>query len=120
MNETYNQPAETNEFPDSNTCQPYQYPDPPAEKKSDEASSYGIASLVLGIVSFFIMPTLVTSILAIIFGRLSRKRTGKSKVATAGTVCGIISLVISIALWVFFIIIMAMMGDMIQEMAGMP
>ena len=70
-------------------------------------NSFGIASLVLGILGilFFLAPYIgiFGSILAIIFSRVQQKKQ-KSGLATAGLVTGIIGLIFNIIL-IFLIII---------------
>lgn len=60
-----------------------------------------IASLVLGILSFFLFP-LVTGILAIVFGGIAKSRGSRSPMATAGLVCGILGIVSWILMLAFF------------------
>lgn len=52
-----------------------------------------IASMVLGIISFFCF-SLITGILAIIFGAVAKSKNYRGGMATAGIVCGVISLVL--------------------------
>ena len=54
-----------------------------------------IASLVLGIVSFFCVGV-IAGIVAIIFGAMAKNQGNKSGMATAGIVLGIIGFVLSI------------------------
>ena len=63
--------------------------------KQDEAKGLAITSMVLGIVSLVIpFVGLLTAILAIIFGAVSRSHNeGGRGMAIAGIVCGIIALV---------------------------
>lgn len=58
-----------------------------------------IASLVLGIISFFLFP-IVTGLLAIILGSVAKNKGCTSGMATGGIACGIIGL----ALWLIMII----------------
>lgn len=74
-----------------------------SQVRSNNGKNLSIAALVcgiLGIVGGFIPVvqyfTTVLSILAIIFGVMGRKRLGKSGLATAGLVLGIIALAVSV------------------------
>lgn len=60
-----------------------------------------VASLVLGIVSFFCF-AIITGILAIVFGAVAKNKGFKGGMATAGIVCG----VIGVALWLVMMIFM--------------
>ncbi len=62
-----------------------------------------IASLVLGICSFFFCGLLL-GILAVVFGS-SANREGKTSVATAGKICGIIGIVFSVLVILLMVII---------------
>ncbi len=95
----YNQYNQYNQY-DQNYNQPYnqpygqQYGSMYQEDKS--IKRFAIASLVLGIVSFFCCG-IITSILAIIFGRISlNKQPMNNGLAKAGFILGIIGLVGSI------------------------
>lgn len=58
-----------------------------------------VASLVLGIVGFFINPIYVVSILAIIFGAIGLNSTGpNSGKAQTGIILGVIAICVQIAL----------------------
>lgn len=54
----------------------------------------GIASMVLGIVSLWLCAAFIPALLAIIFGAVSKNKGYKGGMATAGIVCGIISVVL--------------------------
>ena len=74
---------------------------------SSEKNSFGVASLVLGIVSFFCFGA-ITGILAIVFGVQGRKaadqgRANNKGVATAGMVLGIIATVIVGLYWIYLV-----------------
>lgn len=74
----------------------------PAAPSADEpGKGFAIASLVLGIVSFFCF-AIVTGILAIIFGAVAKNKGSKSPMATAGIVLGIIALVLYVISLVAF------------------
>lgn len=64
---------------------PYGYPVIPGRGQS-------IASLVLGLLSFFMLP-IVTGTLAIVFGGIAKSKGSTSPMATAGLVCGILGIV---------------------------
>ncbi len=55
-------------------------------------NGFAIASLVLGICSFFIAP-LVTGLLAVIFGGVAKSKGHTGSFSTAGMVCGILGIV---------------------------
>ena len=74
-----------------------------SQVSSNTGKNLSIAALVcgiLGIVGVFIPVvvyfTPVLAILAVIFGVMGRKRLGKSGLATAGLVLGIIALAVSV------------------------
>lgn len=107
------QPDYSNQYNQYNQ-QPQQYNDPyynqqyPQynEPQNDNSRGFAIASLVLGIVSFFCCGS-VCSILGLIFGIISRKRKSENNgMATAGIVLSIISLVF----WLVYLIIMIANG----------
>lgn len=75
--------------------QPYQYPQY-QEQPEQPGRGFAIASLVLGIVSFFCCGT-ICSILGIIFGVISKQRQKENNgMATVGIVLSIITLVLGI------------------------
>ncbi len=69
-----------------------------------EEKQMGVASLFLGIFAllvsiltrFFGCLGVILAIMGIIFGAIGRKRAGKHKLATAGMVCSIISLILGV------------------------
>lgn len=74
--------------------QPYQYPQ--YQETPEPGKNFAIASLVLGIASFFCCGT-ICSILGIIFGVISKQRQKENNgMATAGIVLSIIALVLGI------------------------
>lgn len=74
--------------------QPYQYQQ--FQEQPESGKNFAIASLVLGIVSFFCCGT-ICSILGIIFGVISKQRQKENNgMATAGIVLSIIALVLGI------------------------
>ena len=102
------------EQPTVSSPQPYQmdYQQPtvsshqPYQQSSQQAASapgkgFAVASLVLGIVSFFCF-AVVTGILAIIFGGVAKSKGYRGAMGTAGIACGIVGL----ALWLVMLIFM--------------
>jgi hypothetical protein len=81
-------------------------------RRSERGAGMGIASLVLGILSLPLcicsLFDLPFSILAIIFGFVSRSQGGPRGTATAGIICGSISLVLVV---VFFILVQTKVID---------
>ncbi len=61
---------------------------------------FAVASLVLGIVSFFCCG-FITGILAIIFGAVAKSKGNRSGMATAGIVCGIVGVALLIIIYIF-------------------
>lgn len=86
-----------NSYPQQPNYQPNGYPEQPAAKPG---KGFAIASLVLGIVSFFLFGYIAGG-LAIIFGSVAKNKGYPGGIATAGMVCGIIG----IAMLVLFSII---------------
>lgn len=82
--------------------QPYGYYQQPA---IHPGRSYAIAGMILGIVSFFIM-TLVTGVLAIVFGCIARSKGFKTPMANSGIILGSISIGIGL-LVIFFVAVLA-------------
>ena len=74
----------------------------------EPAKGMAVASLVLGIISFFCF-AFVTGVLAIIFGAVAKNKGNKTGKATAGIICGILGII----LWVITIIFLP---DMMNEM----
>ncbi|MBR6502870.1 MAG: DUF4190 domain-containing protein [Clostridia bacterium] len=107
----YNQPNYQQPYaPQYNNYVPYQQSMPIPGK------GLGITSMVLGIISFF-CASFITGILAIIFGGVAKSKGYRGGMATAGIVCGIIS----IALLVITIIategeIFELYEDILDEM----
>ena len=75
-------------------------------KDGNKYSAMPAASLALGIISFFTVffwyINLITGILAIVFGVKSIHRTN-SKVGRAGMIVGIVSIVLCVCIYMFFI-----------------
>lgn len=69
---------------------------------------FAVASMVLGIISFFCTP-IITGLLGIIFGGVAKSKGYRGGMATAGIVCGIIGL----ALWLLMVVFM---GEIYTEM----
>lgn len=90
--------------------QPYQQPYRPYQQSAyrQPARSYGqegqglaVASLVMGILSFFLIP-LVTGILALCFGGVAKSKGNTSGMATGGIVCGAIGLILWLLMLLFW------------------
>jgi hypothetical protein len=88
--------------------------DRPGPRRSDRGAGMGIASLVLGILS---IPLCICSwidipfsVLAIIFGFVSRAQGGPRGTATAGIICGFVSLLL-----IVIILILAFSGAIDPE-----
>lgn len=64
-------------------------------KPSQPYHGYAIASLVLGILSFFCFG-IIAGGLAIVFAAIAKSNGNKSGMATAGLVCGIIGVVFTL------------------------
>lgn len=77
------------------TYQTYQKP------AAQPGKGLAIASLVLGIVSFF-MFAYIAGALAIIFGGVAKSKGNASPMATAGIVCGIIGIALMIIVTIAF------------------
>ena len=73
---------------------PYGMPDPNM-KPAQPYQGYAIASLVLGILSFFCFG-IISGALAIAFASIAKNNGNKSGMATAGLVCGIVGLVLTV------------------------
>ncbi|MCC8151040.1 MAG: zinc-ribbon domain-containing protein [Lachnospiraceae bacterium] len=82
------------------------YYQPPAKQGPD---GYAIASLVLGIVSFFVIP-IIGAILAIVFGNKSIRDTGVNTMARVGKILGIVSLAIYIVVIVLIVVVFILLG----------
>lgn len=97
----YNQPNNYNNY---NNYAPNQYQQP-----QDNSKGLAIASLVLGIVSFFPCCGSVCSIVSIVLGVLSRKKKPTDNgMATAGIVLSIVAL----AIWaIYFIYVLVVYGS---------
>ena len=61
-----------------------------------------VASLVIGIFSLFSRMELLPELLAIILGACSRKKCDRKWIATAGIVCGVITIVFTVLLILMF------------------
>ena len=101
QNDQYNQPNNYNNY---NNYAPNQYQQP-----QDNSKGLAIASLVLGIVSFFPCCGSVCSIVSIVLGVLSRKKKPTDNgMATAGIVLSIVAL----AIWaIYFIYVLVVYGS---------
>jgi disulfide bond formation protein DsbB len=74
-------------------------------------NSFGIASVILGILStvlfFTILPSIILGVTGIIFGLIQRKRS-KNNWAIYGIVMSIIGIILSILIFIYFI---GLVGD---------
>jgi uncharacterized protein DUF4190 len=80
------------------------------ENAAQRTSGYAIASLILGIAGFFVIP-IVPSILAVVFGHKAREELrrnptlGGDGLATAGIVLGWVGLALT-AIGLFFLLLL--------------
>lgn len=80
--------------------QPAQTVYAPAQPAKEKGKPLAIASLILGIVAFIVIPY-IAGALAIVFGGVAKKQGCKSGMATAGIVLGIVAIVLQIVVTVF-------------------
>lgn len=87
---------------------------PKSEPAPSNVNGLAIGSMVCGIISlpliFTIFGGLVLGIVAIVLAANSKKQYGSSGYAVAGLVCGIISVIISAIVIIFFFVAMAMVA----------
>ena len=107
--------GDPNQYNSGNTYNgdPYQYQQQPVRQEPD---GFAIASLVLGIVSFFLLP-IIGGILAIVFGNKSIRENGMNTMARVGKILGIVALVLYIIVIVLVIAIIAVVG--VGAMSGL-
>lgn len=108
----YQQPQQNNYYNNQGYQQPYNnYQAPFATQPKDNSKGLAVASLVLGIVSFFCCGS-VCSIVGIILGVISRKqKPNENGMATAGIVLSIVALV----LWaIYFVVYVCVLGGTIS------
>lgn len=83
--------------------QPYQQPNgsynPNQQPAEAPGKGFAIASLVLGIVSFFCF-AYIAGTLAIVFGGVAKNKGYRGNMATAGIVCGIIGIALMVIMTV--------------------
>ena len=98
------------EYGDNQMYTDYQKP----QQNGDGGQGMGIASMVLGIVSIVLCCiwyiSLICAIAGIVFGVMQNRKSGRNGMATAGIVCSIIGIVLTIAILVLAAIGFAMMG----------
>lgn len=99
QNNQYNQPYQYQQGgqynPNQQFNQAYQYPQ--YQETPEPGKNFAIASLVLGIVTFVCCGNIITAVLSIIFGIISKQRQKENNgMATAGIVLSIIALVLGI------------------------
>lgn len=78
------------------------YPYPNAVPQNRDSVGFGVASLVLGILSIFLFACCVNfimALLAIIFGIVQIAKSKKRGMAIAGIITSVISVILSILLW---------------------
>ncbi len=101
----YNQNPNYNYNPNQGQPQNPNYGYAPVQPQpADPGKGLAIAALVLGIVSFFCFPA-ITGVLGIIFGGVAKGKGCRSGMATAGIVCGVISLILFVLIIVFVAIL---------------
>lgn len=88
---------------------PYSAPAETPAKTAQPGKGLAVASMVCGIVSFFIFG-LVLGVLAIIFGGVAKSKGNTSPMATAGIVCG------AIGLGLYLLVLIICGGSMIAMM----
>lgn len=96
------------------------YGDNPMDYQKPQQSGGGqgmaIASMVLGIVSIALCCiwylSLICAIVSIVFGIMNNRKNGRNAMATAGIVCSIIGIVLTIAILVLAAIGLMMFGGM--------
>ena len=76
-------------------------PGAPMPTPATPGKGLAIASMVLGIVSFFCFG-IICGILAIVLGGVAKSKGCKSGMATAGIVCGVVGLALYIITLIFF------------------
>ncbi len=98
---------------DPYTGQPYQSyipPTPPKKPVRPPMHGMALASMILGLISLGY--GMMLGIVAIVFGAVAKKKGNKSRMATAGIVCGIIGSVIGILTMVLLFWVISMMQHM--------
>lgn len=79
----------------------YAYPN--AAPQKGDSVGFGVASLVLGILSIFLFSCCVnyiTALLAIIFGIVQIVKSNKRGMAIAGLITSVVSILLSVMLWI--------------------
>ena len=118
----YNQQPQQPDYAQQYNQQPQQYNEPYYNQQypqyneplNDNSRGFAIASLVLGIISFFCCGS-ICSILGLIFGIISKKRKSENNgMATAGIVLSIIALV----LWLIYFIIILFVPSISSIISG--
>jgi hypothetical protein len=89
--------------------------------KEDAGHTFGVASLILGILSIVVPNGIIVPIIGLVLGLKSKKRSAATGVAplgvaSGGVVCSIIGLVLGAIITVFVIIYIGVVFIMIQEM----
>lgn len=99
QNNQYNQPYQYQQGgqynPNQQFNQAYQYPQ--YQETPKPGKNFAIASLVLGIATFFCCGNIITAVLGIVFGAISKSRQKENNgMATAGIVLSVVALVLGI------------------------
>ena len=91
-----------------------QYPN--MNMNGDGNKGMAIAAMILGIVSIVLCCiwyiSIIAGVVAIVLGIMYNKKNGKCGMATAGIVCGIIGMILAIALIVIAALGLAALGGM--------
>lgn len=86
-------------------------------KERKSGNGFGIASLVLGLISLVLFCTCINiplAILAIIFGIIQLVRGGNKGMAIAGTATGVVSIIALVVYWTLFMGGISRFGDFRQ------
>lgn len=106
QNNQYNQPYQYQQGgqynPNQQFNQAYQYPQ--YQETPEPGKNFAIASLVLGIVTLVCCGNIITAVLGVIFGIISKQRQKENNgMATAGLIISIVGIVLWIIAIVFLI-----------------
>lgn len=82
---------------------------PAPQAAAQPGKGLAIAGLIMGILSFFIFPY-IAGALGIIFGGVAKSKGNRSGMATAGIVCGVIGIALTLILQIFAASLMAELG----------
>ena len=94
----------------------YQKPYGEPQQNGDGGQGMAIASMILGIVSIVLCCawyiSLICAVAGIVLGVLHNKKGAKSGMDTAGIVCSVIGIVLTVAVWILAVIGLAMFGEL--------